>query len=98
MSYQYRISATLERKTTDRRGKEWIRTTSVPTFLLAADIQGIFSDGQACQIAADLLNPWKDDTVTVHCSAMRVHVNIWPSQEYCTDCAKGECSEIGHRG
>lgn len=96
MSYQYRITATIERKTTDKRWEEWTRTTSVPTFLLSADVQGIVSDDHACRIATDLLNPWKDETVTVYCTAMRVHVNYWPSQEYCTDCAKEQCSEIGH--
>lgn len=75
MSYQYRITATIEHKTIDKRGKEWTRSTQVPTFLLPAGVQGIVSNDHACRIATDLLNPWRDPLVTVHCSAMRVHVN-----------------------
>lgn len=100
MSYQYRITATIERKTTDKRGNEWTRSTSVPTFFLSAEVQGIIGNEHACRIAADLLNPWRDPLVTVRCTAMRVHVNYWPSQEYCTDCASenGKCQEVSHRG
>lgn len=96
MSYLYSITATLNRQEIDKRGQEWTRTTQVPTFNLSSEVLGIVGPEHAKKIAADLLNPWRDPSVTVHCDVMRVHVNYWPSTQYCTDCAKGKCGEVGH--
>lgn len=68
---KYRITATAI-KTEVRDGQTWTATYQVPTFELDDNILGIMSDEHAAKIAASVINPTKDPSITVNAYATSV--------------------------
>ncbi len=70
----YQITATVTKKTADG-------TTSiqVPTFFLNGNVQGIVGIDHAEQIAKEVINPTKDDSVTVNAYVCTVYDNTTPA-------------------
>jgi hypothetical protein len=66
------ITATIEKKT-----KDGVQTSQVPTFFLDDRVQGIMGEGHAKFIGAEIINPMRLKNITLHVSAIAADREVW---------------------
>jgi len=59
--------------TVSKAGEGGATAIQVPTFMLDGNIQGITSESHAEQIAKDIINPTKDESIEVNVTVGRQH-------------------------